>query len=332
MPHSAARPRVRRATPVRRGAAASRAPITTAARPPFAYPLSRIAAVDAVALEERAAALATRSLKRETKRWALETALSMVDLTTLEGADTPGRVRSLCRRAIRPDPSDPSLPHLAAVCIYPTLVPVASESLAGTGVRTAAVAGAFPSGQSPARLKAAEARDAVARGADEVDVVIRRGAFLAGDYRAVFDDLVRLREACGAATLKVILEVGELGTYDAVRKAAMLAMAAGADFVKTSTGKIPRASSLPAVLVMLEAVRDFHDATGLRVGVKAAGGIGTAKDALRYLVLVHEVLGPEWLTPDLFRIGASALVNDLLMQIRKQTTGVYAATDDYPVD
>jgi deoxyribose-phosphate aldolase len=288
--------------------------------------------VDAVALEERAAALATRSLKRETKLRGLATALSMVDLTTLEGADTPGRVRSLCRRAIRPDPADPSLPHVAAVCIYPSLVPVVAEALAGSGVRTAAVAGAFPSGQSPARLKAAEVREVVLRGADEVDVVIRRGAFLAGDYRGVFDDLVLLRDACGAATLKVILEVGELGTYDAVRKAAMLAMAAGADFVKTSTGKIPRASTLPAVLAMLEAVREFHEATGLRVGVKAAGGVGAAKDALRYLVLVHEVLGPEWLTPDLFRIGASALVNDLLMQIRKQRTGAYAATDDFPVD
>jgi deoxyribose-phosphate aldolase len=288
--------------------------------------------VDAVALEERAAALATRSLKRETKASALETALSMVDLTTLEGADTPGRVRSLCRRAVRPDPGDPSLPHAAAVCIYPSLVPTAVEALRGTGVRTAAVAGAFPSGQSPVRLKAAEVRGVVARGADEVDVVVRRGALLAGDYRGAFDDLLRLREAAGEATLKVILEVGELGTWDAVRKAAMVAMAAGADFVKTSTGKIARASSLPAVLVMLEAVREFHEATGRRVGVKAAGGVGTAKDALRYLVLVHEVLGPEWLTPDLFRIGASALVNDLLMQIRKGRTGAYAATDDFPVD
>ena len=299
---------------------------------PFVYPLTRVPAVDAVGVEQRAAELATRSIKREAKRWALEMALSMVDLTTLEGADTPGKVRALCRKAVRPDPSDPSLPSVAAVCVYPTLIPTVVQALAGSGVRAAAVATAVPSGQSPLRVKLAEVRETVAMGAEEIDMVIDRGAFLAGAYGRVFEEIVRTREACQAAHLKVILEVGELGTYDNVRKAAMLAMAAGADFVKTSTGKIPRGSSLPAVLVMLEAVRDFFDETGVRVGVKAAGGISEAKLAIRYLVLVNEVLGPEWLTPSLFRLGASALVNDLLLQIHKERTGAYHSLDYLTLD
>ncbi|MFN2433346.1 MAG: deoxyribose-phosphate aldolase [Gemmatimonadota bacterium] len=302
------------------------------ARAPFAYPLTRVPAVDAVALEERAAALATRSIKGAAKLWALETALRMVDLTTLEGADTPGKVRALCRKAVRPDPLDPSLPHVAAVCVYPDLVPVAARALAGSGVRVASVATGFPAGQTPLSVKLAEVREAVAMGAEEIDMVIHRGAFLAGEYARVFDEVARTKEACGEAHLKAILEVGELGTYDNVRKAAMLAMAAGADFVKTSTGKLPRSSSLPAVLVMLEAVREFHEETGAQVGVKAAGGVSAAKSAIQYLVLVHEVLGAEWLTPDLFRIGASTLVNDLLMQIRKQRSGAYQSPDYFTLD
>ena len=318
--------------PARRPAKAAVQRSVTPSMHTFAYPLTRVLAVDAVGVEERAAALATRSIKREAKLWALETALSMVDLTTLEGSDTPGKVRALCRKAIRPDPLDPALPSAAAVCVYPALVPAAVEALAGSGVKVAAVATAFPSGQTPLRLKLAEVRETVAMGADEIDMVISRRAFLAGDYAAVFDEIARTKEACSGASLKAILEVGELGNYDNVRKASMIALAAGADFIKTSTGKIPRASSLPAVLVMLEAVREYFEETGVRAGVKAAGGIGTAKLAVQYLVLVHEVLGPEWLTPSLFRIGASSLVNDLLMQIRKQQTGAYQSVDYFTLD
>lgn len=304
------------------------------ARAPMAWPLSRIPAVDAVALEERARTLATRSIKAEAKAWGLRSALSMVDLTTLEGADTPGKVRAMCRKAVRPDPHDPSLPSVAAVCVYPdpSLLPLAVRALAGTGVRVAAVATAFPSGQAPLHVKLAETREAVAMGADEIDMVIHRGAFLAGDHARVFEEVARVRAACGGAQLKAILEVGELGTYDNVRRAATLAMAAGADFVKTSTGKLARSATLPAVLVMLEAVRDFHDETGFRIGVKAAGGIGTAKSALQYLVMVHEVLGADWLVPELFRIGASSLVNDLLMQLAKLRTGAYASPDYFTLD
>jgi deoxyribose-phosphate aldolase len=294
--------------------------------------LPRIGSVDQVAVEERAATLAKRSIKREAKVFALELAIRMTDLTTLEGADTPGKVAALSSKAIRPDPSDPNIPSVAAVCVYPNLVETAVERVRGTTVRVASVATAFPSGQSPLDIKVAETRDVVELGADEVDMVIDRGAFLAGRYAKVYDEIVRVKEACGDAHLKVILETGELGTYDNVRRASLLAIAAGADFVKTSTGKIPSAATLPVTLVMLEAVRDVYEETGRRVGVKAAGGIRTAKQAVQYLVLLHETLGPEWLTPDLFRLGASSLLNDILMQLRKEKTGRYQSPDYFTVD
>ncbi len=283
-------------------------------------------------MEERAATLARRSIKREAKVFALELAIRMTDLTTLEGADTPGKVAALSSKAIRPDPSDSNIPSVAAVCVYPNLVETAVERVRGTTVRVASVATAFPSGQSPLDIKVAETRDVVELGADEVDMVIDRGAFLAGRYAKVYDEIVRVKEACGEAHLKVILETGELGTYDNVRRASLLAIAAGADFVKTSTGKIPSAATLPVTLVMLEAVRDVYEETGRRVGVKAAGGIRTAKQAVQYLVLLHETLGAEWLTPDLSRLGASSLLNDILMQLRKEKTGRYQSPDYFTVD
>jgi len=294
--------------------------------------LPRIGSVDQVAVEERAATLAKRSIKREAKVFALELAIRMTDLTTLEGADTPGKVAALSSKAIRPDPTDPNIPSVAAVCVYPNLVETAVERVRGTSVRVASVATAFPSGQSPLELKVAEARDVVELGADEVDMVLDRGAFLAGRYAKAYDEIVRVKEACGEAHLKVILETGELGTYDNVRRASLLAIAAGADFVKTSTGKIPSSATLPVTLVMLEAVRDVYEETGRRVGVKAAGGIRTAKQAVQYLVLLHETLGPEWLTPELFRLGASSLLNDILMQLRKEKTGRYQSPDYFTVD
>jgi len=294
--------------------------------------LPRIGSIDQVAVEERAATLARRSIKREAKVFALELAIRMTDLTTLEGADTPGKVAALSSKAIRPDPSDSNIPSVAAVCVYPNLVETAVERVRGTTVRVASVATAFPSGQSPLDIKVAETRDVVELGADEVDMVIDRGAFLAGRYAKVYDEIVRVKEACGEAHLKVILETGELGTYDNVRRASLLAIAAGADFVKTSTGKIPSAATLPVTLVMLEAVRDVYEETGRRVGVKAAGGIRTAKQAVQYLVLLHETLGAEWLTPDLSRLGASSLLNDILMQLRKEKTGRYQSPDYFTVD
>ncbi len=294
--------------------------------------LPRVGAVDAVALEERAATLAKRSIKRESKLQALDLAIRMIDLTTLEGADTPGKVAALATKALRPDPTDPTIPPVAALCVYPNLVPVAVERLRGTSVKVASVATAFPSGQSPLDVKITETRDVVEAGADEVDMVIDRGAFLSGRYAKVYDEIVRTKEACGDAHLKVILETGELGTYDNVRRAALLSIAAGADFVKTSTGKISPAATLPVTLCLLEVVRDVYDETGRRIGVKAAGGIRQAKQAIQYLVLVHETLGPEWLTPDLFRLGASSLLNDVLMQIRKQRTGLYQSPDYFTVD
>jgi deoxyribose-phosphate aldolase len=294
--------------------------------------IPRIGSVDQVAVEARAGELAKRSIKREAKVWALELAVRVIDLTTLEGADTPGKVAALCSKAVRPDPTDASVPSVAAVCIYPNLVPVAVERLHGSGVRVASVATAFPSGQSPLDTKLAEVAAVVDCGADEVDMVIDRGAFLSGRYAKVFDEIVRVKEVCGAAHLKVILEVAELGTYDNVRRASLLAMAAGADFVKTSTGKLPGAATLPVQLVMLEAIRDVYEETGRRVGMKPAGGVRTAKNAIQYLVQVHETLGPEWLTPDLYRIGASSLLNDVLMQLRKQKTGVYQGKDYFTVD
>jgi deoxyribose-phosphate aldolase len=294
--------------------------------------LPRVGAVDAVALEERAATLAKRSIKRESKLQALDLAIRMIDLTTLEGADTPGKVASLATKAMRPDPTDPTIPSVAALCVYPTLVATAVDRLRGSSVKVASVATAFPSGQAELDVKLADTRDAVEAGADEIDMVIDRNAFLSGRYAKVYDEVVRTKEACGNAHLKVILETGELGTYDNVRRAALLSIAAGADFIKTSTGKIPSAATLPVTLCMLEVVRDVYDETGRRIGVKAAGGIRQAKQAIQYLVLVHETLGPEWLTPDLFRLGASSLLNDVLMQIRKQRTGVYQSPDYFTVD
>jgi deoxyribose-phosphate aldolase len=294
--------------------------------------LPRIGSVDQVAVEERAATLAKRSIKREAKLWALELAVRMMDLTTLEGADTPGKVAALCSKAVRPDPVDRTVPSVAAVCVYPNLVPVARERVAGTGVKVASVATGFPSGQYPTELKLADVRSAVELGADEVDMVIDRGAFLSGRYAKVYDEIIRVKEACGEAHLKVILETGELGTYDNVRRASLLAIAAGADFIKTSTGKVVPAATLPVTLVMLEAIRDVHEETGREVGMKPAGGIRHAKQAVQYLVLLHETLGLDWMTPDRFRFGASSLLNDVLMQIRKEKSGAYQSGDYFTLD
>ena len=256
----------------------------------------------------------------------------MMDLTTLEGADTPGKVAALASKAIRPDPVDPTIPSVAAVCVYPNLVPHALERVEDTGVKVASVATAFPSGQSPHEIKVEDARRAAEMGAHEIDMVIDRGAFLSGNYAKVYDEVRQVKEAIGDAHLKVILETGELGTYDNVRRASLLAIAGGADFVKTSTGKIQPAATLPVTLVMLEAVRDVFEETGRRIGVKPAGGIRQAKQAVQYLVVVNETLGPEWLTPDLFRFGASSLLNDLLLQIRKEKTGRYQSPDYFTLD
>jgi deoxyribose-phosphate aldolase len=288
--------------------------------------------VDQVGAEERAASLAKRSIKKSAKLWALDLAIRCIDLTTLEGQDTPGKVAALCAKALRPDPSDPSIPPVAAVCIYPALVPVAAARLRGTGVHVASVATAFPSGQTFTSIKVAETREAVAAGADEVDMVIDRGAFLSGNYQKVFDEIGQVKEASGRAHLKVILETGELGTYDNVRRASVLAMAAGADFIKTSTGKIQPAATLPVALVMMEAIRDFHRETGRVVGFKPAGGIRTTKQAIAYLVVLNETLGAAWLTPERFRLGASTLLNDILMQIQKERTGAYQSGDYFTID
>src|SRR6186713_1056182 len=294
--------------------------------------LPRIGSIEQVALEERAASLAKRSIKKDAKVFALELAVRMMDLTTLEGQDTPGKVAALASKAIRPDPSDASIPSVAALCVYPNLVPTAVERLRDSGVKVASVATAFPSGQSPLEGKLDEVRWVVQHGADEVDMVIDRGAFLSGRYAKVYDEIVRVKEACGEAHLKVILETGELGTYDNVRRASLLAIAAGGDFIKTSTGKLPGAATLPVHLVMLEAIRDVYEETGRRVGMKPAGGIRASKNAIQYLVQVHETLGPDWLTPDLYRIGASSLLNDMLMQIRKERTGAYQSKDYFTND
>src|SRR5687768_10204654 len=288
--------------------------------------------VDAVAVEERAASLAKRSLKKESKVWGLNLAVSMIDLTTLEGKDTPGKVHALCQKAIRPDPSDPTVPHVAAVCVFPTMVPFVKKALRGTDVHVAAVATGFPSGQTFSSIKIQETKETVAAGADEIDMVIDRGAFLSGDYQKVFDEIADVKEACGPAHLKVILETGELANYDQVRRASLIAMYAGADFIKTSTGKVGVNATLPVTLAMFEAIRDFHHVTGVKVGMKPAGGISNAKLALAYLVLLYETLGPEWMTPDLFRIGASTLLNDILMQIRKEKTGAYQSGDYFTID
>jgi deoxyribose-phosphate aldolase len=294
--------------------------------------LPRIGSIDQVALEERAGTLAKRSIKREAKVFALDLAVRMTDLTTLEGADTPGKVAALASKAIRPDPSDLSVPSVAALCVYPNLVPTAVERLGESGVKVASVATAFPSGQSPLEGKLDEVRWVVQHGADEVDMVIDRGAFLSGRYAKVYDEIVKVKEASGEAHLKVILETGELGTYDNVRRASLLAIAAGADFIKTSTGKLSSAATLPVALVMLEAIRDVFEETGRRVGFKPAGGIRNAKQAVQHLVLVHETLGVDWLTPDLYRFGASSLLNDILMQLRKEKTGRYQSPDYFTID
>ena len=288
--------------------------------------------VDQVGVEARAATLATRSIKTTAKAFALDLAIRMVDLTTLEGQDTPGKVRALCAKGRRPDATDPSCPPVAAICVYGDLVPTAVEALAGSNIHIAAVATAFPSGRAPLDVKLADTKAAVAAGADEIDMVIDRGAFLAGRYLDVYEDIVATKQASGDAHLKVILETGELATYDNVRRASWLAMLAGGDFIKTSTGKITPAATLPVTLVMLEATRDFRSQTGRQVGVKAAGGIRVAKDAVRYLVVVNEVAGDDWLSPDWFRFGASSLLNDLLMQRRKLATGNYAGPDYFTLD
>ena len=292
--------------------------------------------VDQVGADARAAALSTRSIKTTAKAFAIDLAISMIDLTTLEGSDTPGKVRSLCAKALAPDPHDPTVPRTAAVCVYNDLVGLAKADLGDSGVKVAAVATAFPSGRASLSVKLADSRDAVLQGADEIDMVIDRGAFLSGRYLEIFEEIAAVKGVCheGGATahLKVILETGELQTYDNVRRASWLAMLAGADFIKTSTGKISPAATLPVTLVMLEACRDWHDITGVRIGMKPAGGIRTTKDAMKYLVLVNETVGTEWLTPDLFRLGASSLLNDLLLQRQKMATGRYSGPDYVTVD
>jgi deoxyribose-phosphate aldolase len=287
--------------------------------------------VDQVGAEARATMLATRSIKAASKERAIDLAISMVDLTTLEGMDTPGKVRALCAKALRPDPTDPTTPHVAAVCVYGDMAGVARESV-GDALHVAAVATAFPSGRASLDVKLTDTREAVAAGADEIDMVIDRGAFLAGHYLDVYDEIVAVKEACGTAHLKVIFETGELRTYDNVRRASWLAMLAGADFIKTSTGKVSPAATPPVTLILLEAVRDWHRATGCYVGVKPAGGIRTTKDAIRYLVMINEVCGEAWLTPDLFRFGASALLNDLLQQRQRMRTGHYSGPDYVTID
>ena len=276
--------------------------------------------------------LSTRSIKTSAKAWAIDLAISMIDLTTLEGQDTPGKVRALCAKALRPDPSAPDTPRVAAICVYPDMVPTAVTELKGSGVKVASVATAFPSGRSSLEVKLADTKIAIEGGADEIDMVIDRGAFLAGRYGTVFDQIVAIKQASGSARLKVILETGELATYDNVRRASWLALLAGADFIKTSTGKISPAATLPVVHVMLQAVKDWKAQTGEQRAVKPAGGIRTAKDAIRYLVAVHEVAGPEWLDPYYFRFGASSVLNDLIMQRRAQLNGHYSGADYVTVD
>jgi deoxyribose-phosphate aldolase len=305
--------------------------------------LDGLAGVDAVGLEQRAAALGTRSIKTTSKARALDLAIRMMDLTTLEGADTPGKIRSLVAKAVNPDPTDPATPHVAAVCVYGDLVPAAIDALGAahgdsvSGVAVAAVATAFPSGRASLDVKIADTRYAVAAGADEIDMVIDRGAFLSGRYGVVFDQIVAVKEACRRedgtyAHLKVILETGELNTYDNVRRASWLAILAGGDFIKTSTGKVSPAATLPVTLLMLEVVRDWHRLTGERIGVKPAGGIRTSKDAIKYLVTVAETVGEAWLDPHLFRFGASSLLNDVLLQRQKLKTGRYSGPDYVTVD
>ena len=285
--------------------------------------------VDEVGARARAETLATRSIKTDSKRQAIDLAITMIDLTTLEGQDTPGKIRAMCAKARQPGYG---APPVAAVCVYPDLVPEAVAGVAGSGVKVASVATSFPSGRAALDVKLADVKSAVAAGADEVDMVIDRGAFLTGRYGLVFEEITAVRAACGDAHLKVILETGELSTLDNVRRASWLAMLAGADFIKTSTGKVTPAATLPVTLVMLEAVRDYRDFGDRQVGVKPAGGIRTEKDAIRYLVLVNETAGEDWLDPRYFRIGASSLLNDLLMQRERMATGRYSGPDYMTVD
>ena len=294
--------------------------------------LSQIPPIDQVGVEERIDRLTKRSIKKESKVFALKLALSMIDLTTLEGADSPGKVRQMCYKARHLADNLPDIPSVAAVCVYPTLVRLAKEALGDAKINVAAVATGFPSGQYPLPVKLEDTRFAVGEGADEIDMVISRGHFLSGDYNYVFDEIAQVKEACGPAHLKVILETGELSTLDNVRKASELAMHAGADFIKTSTGKVQPAATLPVTLVMLEAIRDFYYATGKKIGMKPAGGISTAKVAIQYLVTLRETLGEDWMTPNLFRIGASRLANDILMQLATQISGVYQSLDYFSKD
>lgn len=294
--------------------------------------LSRVPAVDEVGVNERVARFQSRSIKTSAKVEALKLILSMIDLTTLEGQDTPGKVQQLCQKAIHLHDAMPGLPHVAAVCVYPTMVGVAKQALVGHDINVASVATAFPSGMSTLSVKLDDTRMAIEAGADEIDMVISRGAFLAGDHRYVFDEIKAVKEACGDAHLKVILETGELGTLDRVRRASVLAMHAGADFIKTSTGKIQPAATMQVTLVMLQAIRDYYYETGRMVGMKPAGGISTSKLAIHYLVMLRETLGNAWMTPEWFRFGASSLANDVLMQIMKQSTGVYQSGDYFSKD
>ena len=294
--------------------------------------LGRVALVDEVGVKERAARFQTRSIKKESKIDALKMILSMIDLTTLEGQDTPGKVQQLCQKAIHLHDAMPGLPHVAAVCVYPTMVGVAKKALGTHDIKVASVATAFPSGMAPRQIKLEETRIAVEDGADEIDMVISRGTFLQGEYAFVFDEIAAIKEACGAAHLKVILETGELGTLDRVRRASVIAMHAGADFIKTSTGKIQPAATLPVTLVMLQAIRDFYYETGRMIGMKPAGGISTAKLAVHYLVMLRETLGNAWMTPEWYRFGASSLANDVLMQLQKQATGIYQSADYFSKD
>lgn len=299
--------------------------------------LHSLPGVDKVGLEARAASLGTRSIKTASKAWALDAAIKMMDLTTLEGMDTPERVKSLCLKALTPDPTDLSTPRPAAICVYGDMVKYAKATLEGSGVYVAAVATAFPSGRASLKVKLEDTKDAVRAGADEIDMVIDRGAFLAGDYLEVYKQIVAVKEACkrsdgSYAHLKVILETGELQTYDNIRRASYLAMLAGGDFIKTSTGKVTVNATIPITMLMLQAVRDWYEETGELIGIKPAGGIRTAKDAIKYLVVVKETAGEAWLNPDLFRFGASSLLNDVLMQRQKLKTGHYSGPDYVTVD
>lgn len=294
--------------------------------------LNGLSGVDKVGVEERAAKLSTRSIKTTAKKEGIDLSIRMIDLTTLEGMDTKGKVKTLCAKARRPDPLDNSVPSVAAVCVYSDLVSIAKENLTGTNIKVAAVATGFPAGRVSLAAKLQDTNDAVSQGADEIDMVIDRGAFHEGRFFDIYEQILTIKEACKSAHLKVILETGELKTYDNVKKASWIAMLAGADFIKTSTGKVQPAATLPVTLVMLQAINEFERATGKIIGMKPAGGIKTTKDAMKYLVLVKETLGDRWLSPDLFRFGASSLLNDLLMQRQKLKTGAYSGPDYVTVD